>query len=182
MNEYTFSVKKLCLIFTLLLFGCVNPFAPALTDNPGGKNLILTEQKTPEQVLVNFQYAYNFKDSLVYADLLDSSFLFISKNFATDPVTDITWGRDVDIKTTVGLFKHFQTLNLVWEGTVYSRFLNEEQTLKEIKKNFKLTIDGGITIAPIGGEALFIFKKRLLHPPDTTSIWRIVRWEDLSSF
>ncbi len=176
------QIRKFFLLITVFLFGCVNPFAPSLTDNPGGKNLILTEQKTAEQVLINFQYAYNFKDSLVYSDLLDSSFLFISKNFATDPVTNITWGRDVDIKTTVGLFKHFQTLNLVWEGTVYSRFLNSEQTLKEIKKTFKLTIDGGITIAPIGGEALFIFQRRLINPPDTASIWKIIRWEDLSSF
>jgi len=173
------SLPLLGLIFTM---GCINPFAPSLTDNPGAQNQILTEQKTPEDVLINFSYAYNFKDSLVYSDLLDSSFLFISKNFATDPVTNISWGRDVDIKTTVGLFHHFQTLNLVWEATVYSRFLNEERTQKEIKKSFKLTLDGGIEFPPISGEALFLFRKRIINPPDTSGIWKITRWEDLSRF
>ncbi len=166
----------------LLVSGCENPFAPGLKTDVENLNLIVTDQRTPEDVLINFKYAYNFKDSLVYADLLDSSFLFISKNFATEPVTDLTWGRDVDIKTTVGMFRHFQTLNLTWEGTVYSRFLNEQHTLKEIKKVFSLVIDGGRDIPTIRGEALFVFKKKRRAPQDTTGIWRIIRWEDLSSF
>jgi len=174
--------KLFVLLGLVLLVRCINPFAPSLTDNSGAQNQILTEQKTPEEVLINFSYAYNFKDSLVYSDLLDSSFLFISKNFATDPVTNISWGRDVDIKTTVGLFHHFQTLNLIWEATVYARFLNDEHTQKEIKKSFKLTLDGGIEFPPISGEALFIFKKRIANPPDTSGIWKITRWEDLSRF
>jgi len=170
------------LFIFFLLAGCENPFAPGLSERSAGGNLILTEQKSAEEVLTNFSYAYNFKDSLVYADLLDSSFLFISKNFATDPVTDLTWGRDVDIKTTVGMFRHFQTINLIWDGTLSSQFLNPEQNLKEIRKTFKLTIDGGIEIPTISGEALFVFRKSLLSPPDTSGIWRILRWEDRSTF
>ncbi len=169
------------LIF-LLVLACENPFAPGLKNFVNNQAQIVTEQHTPEDVLINFKYAYNFKDSLVYADLLDSSFLFISKNFLTDPPTDLTWGRDVDIKTTMGLFRHFQTLNLIWEGTVFSHFLNDERTLKEIKKVFSLTIDGGREIPTIKGEALFVFKKKPLSADDTTGIWKIVRWEDLSSF
>ncbi len=170
------------IVILLLFYACENPFAPGLKQSFEGSTLIITDQKTAEDVLINFKYAYNFKDSLVYADLLDSSFLFISKNFATEPVTDLTWGRDVDIKTTVGMFRHFQTLNLTWEGTVYNRFLNEERTLKEIKKVFSLVLDGGREIPTIRGEALFVLKKKTLSRNDTTGIWRIIRWEDLSSF
>lgn len=177
---------KYSFVFTstlLVLFSCVNPFAPSKSQERPSGSLILTEQKTPEQVLTNFAYAYNFKDSLVYSDLLDSSFLFISKNFATDPVTDLTWGRDVDIKTTVGLFRHFETLDLEWGGTVFENYLNEEKTRKEIKKTFTLTLNGGNRIPTIQGEALFFFRKRTLGtPPDTTHIWKISRWEDLSKF
>ena len=173
---------SLILILFILIPACENPFAPGLKMNSTGQLLIVTDQHTPEDVLINFKYAYNFKDSLVYADLLDSSFLFISKNFLTDPPTDLTWGRDVDIKTTMGLFRHFQTLNLIWEGTVFSHFINSEQSLKEIKKVFSLTIDGGKEIPTIKGEALFVFKKKPISSKDTTGIWRIVRWEDLSSF
>jgi len=174
----------LLLLFALLLifYACENPFAPGLKRSFDGNTLIVTDQKSAEDVLINFKYAYNFKDSLVYADLLDSSFLFISKNFATEPVTDLTWGRDVDIKTTVGMFRHFQTLNLTWEGTVYARYLNDQRTLKEIKKVFSLVLDGGREIPTIRGEALFVFKKKILSKNDTTGIWRIIRWEDLSSF
>ncbi len=179
LRKHLFIVIALVFVF---MPACENPFAPGLKDGYNNTMLIVTDQRTPEDVLINFKYAYNFKDSLVYADLLDSSFLFISKNFLTDPPTDLTWGRDVDIKTTVGLFHHFQTLNLIWEGTVYSRFINSEHTLKEIKKVFSLTIDGGKEIPTIKGEALFVFKKKPLSVKDTTGIWRIVRWEDLSSF
>lgn len=159
-----------------------NPFAPTLTDERQSANLILTEQKTPEEVLINFTYAYNFKDSLVYSDLLDSSFLFISKNFATDPVTNLSWGRDVDIKTTAGLFRHFQTINLVWDGTLYPHFLDEGKTEKEITKTFTLTLDGGAEVPTVTGRALFIFRKKMINPPDTSGIWKITRWEDLSTF
>lgn len=176
------KIYMVTLFLLLLVSACENPFAPGLKNALNNQSLIVTDQHTPEDVLINFKYAYNFKDSLVYADLLDSSFLFISKNFLTDPPTDLTWGRDVDIKTTMGLFRHFQTLNLIWEGTVYSRYINEEQTLKEIKKVFSLTIDGGREIPTIKGEALFVFKKKNISPNDTTGIWKIVRWEDLSSF
>ncbi len=176
------TILSMVLFSLLLTTACENPFAPGLTTRQAGSNLILTEQKSAEEVLTNFSYAYNFKDSLVYADLLDSSFLFISKNFATDPVTDLTWGRDVDIKTTVGLFHHFQTINLVWDGTLSSHYINDEHSLKEIRKTFKLTLDGGIEIPTISGEALFVFRKSLISPPDTSSIWRILRWEDRSTF
>ncbi len=181
MKKILFFIFALWLLLSFV-FSCQNPFAPGLKTNFQSNSLIITDQRTPEDVLINFKYAYNFKDSLVYADLLDSSFLFISKNFATEPVTDLTWGRDVDIKTTVGMFRHFQTLNLTWEGTVYARYLNQERTLKEIKKVFSLVIDGGREIPTIRGEALFILKKKLLAANDTTGIWRIIRWEDLSSF
>ncbi|MBD3224836.1 MAG: hypothetical protein GF313_08910 [Caldithrix sp.] len=170
-------------IVLVLMFGCVNPFAPALSKGDKQGQLILTDQETPEAVLKNFSYAYNFKDSLVYSDLLDSSFQFIYNDFTTDPVTKDSWGRDVDIKTTVGLFHHFQTLNLEWGGTIFENFLNEEKSRKEIKKTFTLTFDGGELIPTIKGEALFIFKKKIMGTlPDTSSIWKITRWEDLSRF
>ncbi|HID37998.1 MAG TPA: hypothetical protein EYP36_00590 [Calditrichaeota bacterium] len=169
------------LLLTAFLFwvGCVNPFAPSLTDSGDTQHLILSEQDTPEGVFTNFSYSYNFKDSLVYADLLDSSFLFISKNYATNPVTDLTWGRDVDIKTTVGLFRHFQTLNLKWEATIFERFLDDDSSKKEIKKRFQLTFDGGQEIPTINGDALFILLKKSRNKKP---FWQITRWEDLSTF
>ena len=58
---------------------CCNPFAPELTNLEQHQAGFITAQKTPVEVLTNFRYAYVFKDSLIYSDVLDSTFLFISK-------------------------------------------------------------------------------------------------------
>jgi hypothetical protein len=160
-------------LYILIISGCINPFAPPLTDKEVNINLIITEQKTPDEVLTNFSYAYSFKDSLIYSDLLDSSFLFISKNYATNPVTDLTWGRDTDIKTTVGLFRHFQSLNLVWGIDNIYEYEIDSITV-ELKKIFQLTLISSDNIPTINGEAYFRFIK------NKSGIWKIKLWEDLA--
>jgi hypothetical protein len=152
---------------------CVNPFAPGLTDAGQQNSSIITAQLSPEEVLTNFRYAYIFKDSLIYSDVLDSNFQFISKNYGTSPPTNINWGRDVDMKTTVGLFRHFQVLELDWGGTLLNEIYQDSSL---VKITFQLTLDGGRDIPTIRGEALFSFRR------DKSEIWKITRWEDLSSF
>ena len=163
------------LLSSVFLSGC-NPFAPTLSDDESSTSLILTEQHTPQEVMTNFAFAYNFKDSLVYSDLIDTTFLFISKNYATNPVTDLTWGRDTDLRTTAALFRHFTTLNLVWGGTVFEDYLNKDSTEVELKQIFQLTLNGGNEIPTLNGEALFILKK------NSSNIWKITRWEDKATF
>ncbi len=166
---------RIILLFFIFLFGCSNPFAPALTESDLKVTAILTEQLSPQDVLTNFRYAYTFKDSLIYSELLDSTFLFISTNYSTSPPTDINWGRDVDLKTTAGLFRHFNTLELFW-GAILLENYRSDSTLSEIKITFQLTLDGGREIPTLKGEALFNFARR------NKGIWKITRWEDLSSF
>jgi len=170
-------------LLALVMNSCVNPFAPGLSENELNALSILTQQRSPEDVLTNFRYAYTFKDSLIYSDLLDSSFIFISKNYSNSPPTDIIWGRDVDIKTTVGLFRHYNVLELNW-GAILSQPIDykpDSLLVAEIKIIFNLTFDGGIEIPTIKGEALFNFRKKYFGS-DSTGIWLITRWEDLSSF
>jgi len=162
------------ILIYLALLGCENPFAPKLINIDDQTSTIITDQKSPEDVLTNFRYAYVFKDSLIYSDLLDSNFAFISKNYGTTPPTDIYWGRDVDIKTTVGLFRHFHTLELNWGSTLVNEAI--DSTEWEIKLTFQLTLDGGREIPTLKGEAIFNFRKK------PSGIWKIIRWEDLSSF
>lgn len=158
----------------LILGGCVNPFAPGLTDEENGGNMILTDQRTPDEVLTNFSYAYNFKDSLIYADILDSSFQFIFIDYDTDQPTSDYWGRDEDIKATVGMFRHFHSINLVWGETSSRVVLNDDSTRIELKKTFQLTLDGGSDIPSISGWALLTFQRK------SSGIWKIIRWDDLS--
>jgi len=163
-------------IISAVVLGC-NPFAPGLSDE-GSRHDEITTQRTPRDVLTNFRYAYVYKDSLVYSDILDSAFQFISKNYGTSPPTNINWGRDIDILTTARLFRHFDLLELEW-GSILSKNLpisRLDSNLSEIKITFQLTLDGGREIPTIKGEALFNF----IRNPD--GIWKITRWEDLSSF
>ena len=168
-------------LFTLILFSGVifacNPFAPGLTES-GSSHDEITAQRTPRDVLTNFRYAYVYKDSLVYSDILDSAFQFISKNYGTSPPTNINWGRDIDILTTARLFRHFDLLELEW-GSNLLRGLHaarDDSSTSEIKITFQLTLDGGRDIPTIKGEALFNFAR------NSDGIWKITRWEDLSSF
>ena len=95
---------------------CLNPFAPKLHEGEESE-LIITDQKTPEEVLQNFQYAYTFKDSLLYSDLLDSSFVFVffDPNQGTSGMF-VSWGRDVDLQTTGRLFRNFDVIDFIKPG------------------------------------------------------------------
>jgi hypothetical protein len=166
-------MKERLLIFAIVLTlgSCINPFAPGLTDKDSPVSAILTDQRSPVDVLTNFRYSYVFKDSLIYSDLLDSSFIFISTNYATVPPTNLVWGRDVDIKTTLGLFRHFDILELTWGD---NPIISPDST--SLSVTFQLTFDGGHDIPTIKGEALFNFRRL------PSGVLKIERWEDLSSF
>ena len=62
-------LKYFSLIFILFIFSCNNPFAPALAGKDTPISRLLTPQRTPEEVLSNFRYAYTYKDSLVYSEV-----------------------------------------------------------------------------------------------------------------
>jgi hypothetical protein len=151
---------------------CLNPFAPKL-DRSGGKGPVLTEQKTPQEVLQNFVYAYTFKDSLVYADLLDSSFVFVyfDPNLGTSG-RFVSWGRDVDLRTTGRLFRNFETITLTWNTTVYEIMKDLEA---ELSKTLQLNLFGFAGDFSLTGNAIFNFKKC-----DYDDKWRITRWKDES--
>jgi hypothetical protein len=99
------------IIFSSFIFlGCNNPFAPRLAGKDTPTSKLLTEQKTPSEVLSNFEYAYTFKDSLIYSDLLDNSFIFRSINYYNDPPEPIHWGRDLELRTTGKMLRYFNTI------------------------------------------------------------------------
>jgi hypothetical protein len=151
---------------------CLNPFAPKL-DRSTGTSLVLTDQASPEEVLVNFLYAYTFKDSLVYADLLDSAFVFVyfDPNLGSSG-RFVSWSRDIDLKTTGRLFRNFDTITLTWNTTVYEIMKAEEA---ELSKTLQLNLFGDAGEFSLSGNAIFNFKKC-----DFDGKWRITRWKDES--
>ncbi len=171
-------LKKMALIplltgLLLLYFSCYNPFAPKI-DHSGEQGLAITEQRNPEEVLKNFIYAYTFKDSLVYAELLDSSFVFVyfDPNLGSSG-RFVSWGRDVDLKTTGKLFKNFDTITLIWNTTIYKI---ENDTEAEYSKTLQLNMFGASGDFNLSGNAIFNFK---LCNYDKK--WRITRWKDEST-
>ena len=170
--------RSMTLASTLLIvinWGCWNPFAPKLDTSTLGA-LILTEQKTPDEVLQNFNYAYTSKDSLLYSDLLDSSFVFVYEDYDLGRL--VSWGRDVDLRSTGRLFRSFDVIDLTWNKEAYSdtSYNSSGQIIVEIPKPYRLNLYGTQGDFALSGTAVFSFSK---SPYD--SKWRITRWKDESA-
>ncbi len=166
------GVIAVILILLILTSGCLNPFAPKLTDTLETGDMIITSQNTPQEVLQNFKIAYTFRDSLLYSDVLDTGFLFVyfDPNEGTSGRI-VSWGREVDLLTTGRLFRHFQVIDLVWNETIYE---NAGEKESEISRGFNLTLSGENASFTIAGRAVFSFK---LCKDEK---WRITRWKDES--
>lgn len=168
-----FTLAKLfILLSTCFSVSCFNPFAPSLDQNPA-PGIKITEQATPEETLQNFIYAYTFKDSLVYDNILDSSFVFVyfDPNLGSSGLF-ASWNRDVELKTTGRLFRNSEVLTLVWDSTIYETM---EGTTAELAKTLHLHIFGQYGEFNLTGSAIFNFRK---SPYDNK--WRITRWKDES--
>lgn len=131
--------------------------------------MVVTRQKTPEEVLQNFKIAYMFQDSLLYSDTIDTSFIFVY--FEGETGQWISWGREEDLVTTGRMFKHFQVVELIWNETIDETI---DEDLSEISRGFNLTLTGEQANFTISGHADFTFRKC------NDEKWRISRWKDWS--
>jgi len=175
-NMKPLFLSKISWLVIATLLGCFNPFAPKL-EQAERNELIITSQLTPSQALQNFQYSYVFKDSVLYADLLDSSFVFIY----FDPNQEssgrfVSWGRDVDLRTTGRLFRNFNIIDLVWNSTISdTSYESNGEWRAESIRSFNLSLIRAEETINIHGLAIFNLKK---SPFDNK--WRITLWKDES--
>lgn len=131
---------------------------------------MISDQKSVEGVFQNFKYAYSFKDTLIYSQLLNKNFAFSYRDY--DLGTDISWGRDEEMKVTYGLFQNTQRLDLIWNNIVS---INGDST--RIIRSFNLTI----TFNPT--DIIFVDGRVNLElTKDTNNKWKIMRWIDESAF
>ena len=183
-------MRQIFLFAMMLLsmtYGCANPFAPKLGEVEKGTTAILTDRLSPNEVLENFRFAYIFSDSLVYSELIDTGFVFVY----FDPNVEGTgrfdsWGRDIELKATGGLFRAVRNIILEWNSTVEEKYWSpapdsviatvyfEEAVYAKISKGFQLKLGSEIQLT---GTALFSFEKE-----NRRDGWRIVRWIDESIF
>ncbi len=159
-------------------WSCLNPFAPTLDKSNLAADLI-TDQSSPEEVLTNFKYAYIFRDSLLYADLLDSSFVF--QYFDPDQGASgifVSWTRETDLKATGRLLRTFDAVNLEWLNTINPDTLrNDTGTIESISfsRSFQLNLASSGFQFSVSGFALFTFRQS-----KADDRWRIVLWVDKS--
>lgn len=95
---------------------CVNPFAPKIDSNLDKGSGLISDRSTIDGVFRNFQYAYTFKDTLIYSQLLDKNFIFSYRDYNLG--VDVSWGRDDEMKVSNGLFQNSQRLDLIWNNIV----------------------------------------------------------------
>ncbi len=88
------------------MIGCKNPFSPTLDTNPNNSGSTLSDLKTINGVFQNFQYAYTFKDTIIYGQFISQNFTFTYRDY--DKNFDVSWGRDDEMKTNYGLFQNTQ--------------------------------------------------------------------------
>ncbi|TAL70945.1 MAG: hypothetical protein EPN82_01195 [Bacteroidetes bacterium] len=159
---------------TLIFISCNNPFAPKLAD-PINNMSLLSDQKTVDGVFKNFRFAYIFKDTLVYGKLLDYDFSFVYRNYDTG--IDNSWGRDVDMLTTYGLFQATQNLDLIWNDVVTAVY-QPDSLIADISRGFTLTIVFSPSdIIHVQGRAIFRLNRK-----SNEDIWKIQNWRDESNY
>lgn len=175
-KKMRFKIKLAPGLLIIMFIGCLNPFAPKLGQS-GRSDLIITGQLNHQEVLQNFQYAYVFKDSVLYAELLDSSFVFIYFDPNQDPSGRfVSWGRDVDLRATGRLFRNFNIIDLIWNSTIVDTIYDINGEFRaETFRTFNLTLITNEESFNITGVAVFNFKKC-----DYDNKWRITLWKDES--
>lgn len=156
-------------IFLFIFSSCENIFAPKI-DNTSGQQII-SDQTTIEGVYQNFKYAYTFKDTSVYSNLLTEDFVFTYRDYALG--YDVSWDKPTELRTTNGLFQNSQKLEIIWNNIVLQVGDSLHQT---IKRSFNLTI----TFNPSNIVRLNGFADMSLIKNSSDSKWRIYKWVDES--
>ncbi|MEW6702545.1 MAG: hypothetical protein AB1298_07485 [Bacteroidota bacterium] len=157
-------------MIVIALNSCVNPFAPRIDENLGRGKGLISDQTNVDGVFQNFQYAYTFKDTLIYSQVLNKNFTFSYRDY--DLGVDVSWGRDEEMKVSTGLFQNSQRLDLVWNNIVS---LTGDST--RIIRSFNLTV----TFNPT--DVIFVDGRvNLTLAKDENRKWKILRWIDESNF
>ena len=131
---------------------------------------MISDQKSVEGVFQNLRYAYTFKDTLIYGQLLDKDFIFSYRDY--EQGVDKSWERDEEMRVTYGLFQNTQQLDLIWNDIIS---ISSDST--NIIRSFNLTVTFNPTyIEYADGKVNLKLKK------DIKQRWKILRWYDESNY
>ena len=161
------------LLLILLLAGCTNPFAPALEPQLHPNTTALGDQRTVLGVFQNIQYAYTYRDTLIYGNLLHPDFQF--RYYNADRATDVTFNRDEEVRITYNLFKGADQIDLQWNDIIAQ---DGDSLLMDVTRAYNLKIGlQANDLFRIDGRATLRLVRN--SPND---VWLIRSWRDDSSF
>lgn len=127
-----------------------------------------TDASTVGKLLQNFATAYELRDSLRYAELLDESFQFTYYN--AELGRDDGWFRETDMLSTSRLFRAFQNISLIWSGLDPAiEEISTPDSLIDFRVHYQLILED---LAPLLGFARFTVIK-----PEGER-FRILLWQD----
>lgn len=160
-------------VLLLTIAGCENPFAPKLANEQTAPASFISDQKTIAGVFQNFIYAYTFKDTTVYSNLIAPNFTFTYRDYTNG--IDVAWGRDVEMQSTSTMFKYVNRLILNWNNIVS---MTEDSLNATVTRGFTLTVAfNPADIEEVDGRAYF-----QLVRTSSSSPWQISFWRDESNF
>ena len=159
------------LALVAVVSGC-NPFAPGLGEGDPDDGFI-GDQTTVNGFFQVFQNAYELRDISLYEPLIDSSFVFIYRDF--DAQIDRQWGFSQELETTRRMFENSDFIQLQW-NQVIAQDVTEENRRSRIIRSFNLaiSIEGGDVLRGDGNVNFTLVR------PDSASVWRLSRWRDES--
>ncbi len=165
----------LTIAFVSVVISSCNPFAPGLDDSSDDSFSILGDATTIEGVFQNMRYAYTFRDTSIYGQLLNGDFSFVYRDY--DRGVDVSWGRDEEMRTTYGLFRNVQRLDLVWNNII-SLSTDSLNVRANVTRNFNLTVTFNPSdVIRVDGYANLALARLKSQDP-----WGVIRWRDESNF
>ena len=167
--------RTLSTILLLFCFASCNPFAPGLDESLSDVSSILGDPATIDGVFQNMKYAYTFRDTTIYGQLLSSEFSFVFTDY--DRGVEVTWGRDEEMQSARGMFMNLQRLDLVWNNII-ALSTDSLGLHASVSRNFNLTV----TFNPSDSPRIDGYATLALARTDPQKPWKIVRWRDESNF
>lgn len=160
-------VVILSILMSFLVAGCLNPFAPIEGDVG---QTPWSNQQSVRGLLENFALSYDYCDSLRYARCLDESFVFHYYDVENGHFD--RWYRETDLKTTGGLFRAFDRINLVWNiPETVDNFDNADRVSDSLAFPIRFNLTLGDEI-PLMGYAWFTAFM------GSDSLFRFLEWRD----
>lgn len=156
-----------------LVAGCSNPFAPKLDDSHTENGTALGDQRTIRGVFQNIQYAYTYRDTVIYGNLLHPDFQF--RYYNSDRATEASFNRDEEMRITHNLFKGADQIDLQWNDILRQDGDSLEQTVTR-SYNLKVVLPPNEVFRIDGRATLQLVRN---SPSD---VWLIRLWRDDSSF